>query len=54
MVGDALSCVMVARLPFAVPSDPIYAARAEQFDDPFWPVRGAAGGAAAEAGVRSV
>jgi Rad3-related DNA helicase len=35
VVGDALSCVVVARLPFAVPSDPVYAARAEQFDDPF-------------------
>jgi predicted DnaQ family exonuclease/DinG family helicase len=35
VVGDALSCVMVTRLPFAVPTDPIYAARAEQFDDPF-------------------
>jgi len=35
VVGEALSCVMVTRLPFAVPSDPIYAARAEQFDDPF-------------------
>ena len=35
VVGDALSCVMVTRLPFAVPTDPIYAARAEQFDEPF-------------------
>jgi DNA polymerase-3 subunit epsilon/ATP-dependent DNA helicase DinG len=35
VVGDALSCVMVTRLPFAVPTDPIYAARAEQFDNPF-------------------
>jgi DNA polymerase-3 subunit epsilon/ATP-dependent DNA helicase DinG len=35
VVGDALSCVMVTRLPFAVPTDPVYAARAEQFDDPF-------------------
>jgi DNA polymerase-3 subunit epsilon/ATP-dependent DNA helicase DinG len=35
VVGDALSCVIVTRLPFAVPTDPIYAARAEQFDDPF-------------------
>src|SRR5712691_10120046 len=35
VVGEALSCVMVTRLPFAVPTDPIYAARAEQFDDPF-------------------
>jgi predicted DnaQ family exonuclease/DinG family helicase len=35
VVGDALSCVMVTRLPFAVPTDPVYAARAEQFDRPF-------------------
>jgi predicted DnaQ family exonuclease/DinG family helicase len=35
VVGEALSCVMVTRLPFAVPSDPIYAARSEHFDDPF-------------------
>lgn len=35
VVGEALSCVMVTRLPFAVPTDPIYAARAEQFEDPF-------------------
>jgi DNA polymerase-3 subunit epsilon/ATP-dependent DNA helicase DinG len=35
VVGEALSCVMVTRLPFAVPSDPVYAARAEQFDNPF-------------------
>jgi predicted DnaQ family exonuclease/DinG family helicase len=35
VVGDALSCVMVTRLPFAVPTDPIYAARAEHFDNPF-------------------
>ncbi len=35
VVGEALSCVVVARLPFAVPTDPIYAARSEQFDEPF-------------------
>jgi Rad3-related DNA helicase len=35
VVGEALSCVMVTRLPFAVPTDPIYAARSEQFDEPF-------------------
>jgi Rad3-related DNA helicase len=35
VVGDALSCVAVTRLPFAVPTDPMYTARAEQFDDPF-------------------
>ena len=33
--GERLSCVMIVRLPFAVPSDPIYAARAEQLRDPF-------------------
>lgn len=35
VVGEALSCVIVARLPFAVPTDPVYAARAEQFEEPF-------------------
>ncbi len=35
VIGEALSCVVVARLPFAVPTEPIYAARAEQFEDPF-------------------
>ncbi len=33
--GPALSCVVIARTPFAVPNDPIIAARAETFDDPF-------------------
>ena len=33
--GDALSQIAVARLPFPVPSDPVYAGRAEQFDSPF-------------------
>ncbi len=32
VVGEALSCVIVARLPFASPSDPIVAARSEQID----------------------
>ncbi len=35
VVGEALSCLVIVRLPFAVPSDPITAARAETFDDPF-------------------
>jgi DNA polymerase-3 subunit epsilon/ATP-dependent DNA helicase DinG len=35
VVGDALSCVIVARLPFSVPTDPVYSARAELFDEPF-------------------
>lgn len=33
--GAALSCVVISRIPFAVPSDPIVAARSETFDDPF-------------------
>ena len=33
--GDALSQILVTRLPFPVPNDPVYAGRAEQFDDPF-------------------
>lgn len=35
VVGEALSCLAIARLPFNVPSDPIFAARSETFDDPF-------------------
>jgi len=33
--GEALSVVVIVKLPFDVPSDPIVAARAETFDDPF-------------------
>jgi ATP-dependent DNA helicase DinG len=33
--GEALSVLIIAKLPFDVPSDPIVAARAETFDDPF-------------------
>ncbi len=33
--GEALSVLVIAKLPFDVPSDPIIAARAETFDDPF-------------------
>ncbi len=35
VVGPALSALVLVRLPFAVPSDPIVAARSETFDDPF-------------------
>ena len=35
IVGDALSLLVITKLPFPVPSDPIFAARSEQFDDPF-------------------
>ena len=34
--GDALSVLMIVKLPFDVPSDPIVAARAETFEDPFY------------------
>ena len=33
--GDALSVLVIAKLPFAVPSDPIVAARSETFENPF-------------------
>jgi ATP-dependent DNA helicase DinG len=36
IVGEALSCLVIVKLPFDVPSDPIIAARSETFDDPFF------------------
>ena len=33
--GEALSLLVIARLPFAVPTDPIHKARSELYDDPF-------------------
>ena len=35
VVGEALSVLVIAKLPFSVPSDPVFAARSEGFDDPF-------------------
>lgn len=35
VVGPALSTLVITKLPFAVPSDPIFAARSELFDEPF-------------------
>ena len=35
IVGEALSLLVVARLPFAVPDDPIFQARSELHDNPF-------------------
>ncbi len=35
IVGPALSALVITKLPFAVPSDPIFAARSEGFDEPF-------------------
>ncbi len=34
--GKALQAVMIAKLPFDVPSDPVFAARSESFDYPFF------------------
>jgi len=36
VIGPALSALVLVRLPFAVPSDPVVAARSETFDDPFY------------------
>ncbi|RIK45920.1 MAG: exonuclease [Chloroflexi bacterium] len=35
IVGDTLSLLVITKLPFPVPSDPVFAARSELFDDPF-------------------
>jgi DNA polymerase-3 subunit epsilon/ATP-dependent DNA helicase DinG len=34
--GEALQAVVIVKLPFDVPSDPIFAARSETFDNPFF------------------
>jgi predicted DnaQ family exonuclease/DinG family helicase len=35
VAGEALSLLVIARLPFAVPTDPIYQARSALYDEPF-------------------
>lgn len=35
VVGSALSLLVIAKLPFAVPSDPVFAARSELLEQPF-------------------
>jgi DNA polymerase-3 subunit epsilon/ATP-dependent DNA helicase DinG len=35
VTGEALSLLVIARLPFPVPSDPVFQARSELFDQPF-------------------
>ena len=34
--GDTLSVLVIAKLPFNVPTDPIFAARSQLFDNPFY------------------
>lgn len=35
VAGEALSLLVITRLPFSVPTDPVFAARSEAFDDAF-------------------
>ncbi|HBY95372.1 MAG TPA: hypothetical protein DEP84_15705 [Chloroflexi bacterium] len=35
VAGPALSCLVIARLPFPVPTDPVFSARAETYEDHF-------------------
>ncbi|MER3485701.1 MAG: hypothetical protein C4345_06800 [Chloroflexota bacterium] len=35
IVGPALSVLVMTKLPFTVPTDPVFAARSEGFDEPF-------------------
>jgi DNA polymerase-3 subunit epsilon/ATP-dependent DNA helicase DinG len=34
--GPALSCVVIVKLPFDVPTDPVFAARQQSFENPFY------------------
>jgi predicted DnaQ family exonuclease/DinG family helicase len=36
VVGEALSCLVIVKLPFSVPTDPIFAARSERKRSPFY------------------
>lgn len=36
VVGEALSVLVIARLPFSVPDDPIFSARSDTFENPFF------------------
>ncbi len=33
--GDELQCLLIVKLPFSVPTDPLVSARSQEFDDPF-------------------
>ena len=55
VVGESLSCVIIDKLPFASPADPITAARIDAIrdrgGDPVWRVPGSAGHPGAAAGL---
>ena len=34
-MGDTLSVLILTRLPFSVPTEPVFEARSEQYDNPF-------------------
>ncbi|MFN8581469.1 MAG: helicase C-terminal domain-containing protein [Gemmatimonadaceae bacterium] len=55
--GDALRALLISRIPFKVPTEPLTAAHCEAItargEDPFQTLHAPARGAAAEAGVRS-
>ncbi|MCS7259959.1 MAG: exonuclease domain-containing protein [Anaerolineae bacterium] len=36
VAGEQLSCVVITRLPFDVPDDPVFVARSEAYADPFY------------------
>jgi predicted DnaQ family exonuclease/DinG family helicase len=36
VVGEALSCLVIVKLPFSVPTDPLFAARSERRRNPFY------------------
>ena len=36
LAGEALQVLLVARLPFSVPTDPVFEARSELYEDPFY------------------
>ena len=35
LAGESLKVLLVARLPFSVPTDPVFAARSELYEEPF-------------------
>ena len=51
VVGDALSVLVITKLPFSVPTDPVFAARAEGFEELFPAIFSAASHPEVQAGL---